>query len=199
MGLVAEVIGEAALIAATRFEADPLDAGLAQNLDHLVPAWRGVAHLERLWAAVDGQIERCLADIHASGGEPARVRDAVGAALEEFLGRQRDVLAAMDADAGQSRASLKVDGGAAANNYLMQSQADLCGCTVLRPRCVETTAAGAAYLAGLAVGFWGSVEEIRSLWAEDRAFVPELPPERRREMLALWQKAVACAAGWAKP
>ena len=123
----------------------------------------------------------------------------IRATLDSIAYQVRDVLAAMDADAGQSRASLKVDGGAAANNYLMQSQADLCGCTVLRPRCVETTAAGAAYLAGLAVGFWGSVEEIRSLWAEDRAFVPELPPERRRELLALWQKAVACAAGWAKP
>ena len=111
------------------------------------------------------------------------------------FGRQ---LAAVAADAGIDLTSLKVDGGASANNYLMQTQADIIDGTVYRPRCVETTAMGAAYLAGLAVGYWNSLDEIRDNWAVDRVFQPRMEDAVREERIRGWRKAVRCAYGWAK-
>ena len=90
-----------------------------------------------------------------------------------------------------------MDGGASANNYLTQTQSDISAAPVLRPRCVETTAMGAAYLAGLAVGYWKDQEEIRQNWAVDRQFVPEISCEERQDRLDHWAKAVSCASGWA--
>lgn len=104
----------------------------------------------------------------------------------------------MRADSGIGLSSLKVDGGASANNYLMQTQADIIGAPVLRPKCVETTAMGAAYLAGLAVGYWSSPEEVVQNWSIDRVFRPELEEEKRRAQIAGWNRAVRCAYGWAK-
>ena len=122
----------------------------------------------------------------------------IRATLDSVAYQVSDVLQAMEADAGKPLSALRVDGGAAANNYLMQTQSDINAQTVLRPKCVETTAMGAAYLAGLAVGYWDSVEEIRSNWSIDRAFAPEISAEQREKRLMGWKKAIACAAGWEK-
>jgi glycerol kinase len=122
----------------------------------------------------------------------------IRATLDSITYQVNDVLRAMESDSGIPLSKLKVDGGAAANNYLMQTQADISSTPVLRPRCVETTATGAAYLAGLAVGFWNSVEEIRSNWAVDRCFEPELTEANRAERLAGWQKAVSASRSWCK-
>ena len=120
----------------------------------------------------------------------------VRATLDSIAYQVRDVLRAMEADAQTKLGALKVDGGAAANNYLLQTQADIMGADVVRPRCVETTALGAAYLAGLGVGYWESTEDIRKNWAADRTFSPEISQEERAARCKGWDKAVACAAGW---
>ena len=120
----------------------------------------------------------------------------IRATLDSIAYQVNDVLSAMEADAGIALSELKVDGGAAANNYLMQTQADISAAPVLRPRCVETTAMGAAYLAGLAVGYWKDLEQIRHNWEVDRRFVPQLPQEERLDRLANWKRAVSCAKGW---
>jgi glycerol kinase len=91
---------------------------------------------------------------------------------------------------------LRVDGGAAANNLLMQFQADLLGVPVVRPRQLESTAQGAAYLAGLAVGYWRDEAELNSLWKADRVFEPSMDAGRREELLAGWAKALGRAKGW---
>ena len=122
----------------------------------------------------------------------------IRATLDSIGYQVNDVLAAMESDSGIALSSLRVDGGASANNYLMQTQADICGAQVLRPRCVETTAMGAAYLAGLAVGYWANLDEIRKNWAVDRNFIPQIIEDDRAKRLKGWQKAVACAAGWAR-
>ena len=122
----------------------------------------------------------------------------IRATLDSIAYQTNDVLSAMEADAEIRLSSLKVDGGASANNYLMQTQADVISAPVLRPRCVETTAMGAAQLAGLAVGYWDSLDEIRRNWGVDRIFQPELSEEARITRLKGWQKAVRCASGWEK-
>ena len=94
--------------------------------------------------------------------------------------------------------TLKVDGGAAANNYLLQTQADISNAPVERPSSVETTALGAAYLAGLAVGFWSGPEELAKKHAIDKMFVPDISEEERRKRLRGWHKAVRCAYNWAR-
>ncbi len=104
----------------------------------------------------------------------------------------------MKADSGIELAALKVDGGASANNYLMQTQADIINAPVNRPQCVETTAMGAAYLAGLAVGYWANKEEVIKNWAIDRTFTPEISEEKRTEMVTAWNKAVKSSYGWSK-
>lgn len=104
----------------------------------------------------------------------------------------------MKVDSGIELAALKVDGGASANNYLMQTQADLIAAPVQRPVCVETTAMGAAYLAGLAVGYWASKDDVIKNWAIDRTFAPAIPAEKREKMIKGWNKAVKCAYAWAK-
>ena len=122
----------------------------------------------------------------------------VRATLDSIAYQTDDVLKAMEADSGIRLNQLKVDGGAAANNYLVQSQADISGAPVLRPKCVETTAMGAAYLAGLAVGYWKDLDEIRQNWAIDRSFSPEISAEDRAARIKGWKKAVRCTEGWAK-
>ena len=120
----------------------------------------------------------------------------IRATLDSIAYQVRDVLAAMQADAKVPLGQLKADGGAAANNYLLQTQADLTDVPVLRPKCVETTALGAAYLAGLAVGYWKDLKDIQQNWTPDRLFKPEITQEERDNRLAGWKKAVSCAAGW---
>ncbi|HEX7512427.1 MAG TPA: glycerol kinase GlpK [Candidatus Methylomirabilis sp.] len=121
------------------------------------------------------------------------------AALEAIAYQSREVLGAALADAGLKLEELRVDGGATANNLLMQFQADVLGTAVVRPVVKETTALGAAYLAGLAVGYWTSREEIANNWEADRRFLPEMDARRREELFAGWRRAVARAAGWALP
>jgi len=112
------------------------------------------------------------------------------ATLEGIALQIGDLVAAMTADLGQPPALLKVDGGAARNNLLMQLQADLVGLPVVRPQTVETTALGAAMLAGLAVGFWRTLDEIKASWREDRRFLQQRPQAWREELLERWRRAV---------
>jgi glycerol kinase len=120
----------------------------------------------------------------------------IRAALESIAYQSRDVLDAMQKDSGIRLASLKVDGGAVANDFLMQFQSDIMGTTVVRPKLIETTALGAAFLAGLAVGFWKSTAELSDKFSIDREFDPSLPAEQREELYAGWQKAVTRAQHW---
>ena len=108
----------------------------------------------------------------------------------------RDVLDAMQRDAGVLLAELKVDGGASANNLLMQFQADILPARVRRPVVQETTALGAAYLAGLAVGYWTDREDLRRNWALDREFVPERDASSREKLYTDWQRAVERSRNW---
>ena len=118
--------------------------------------------------------------------------------MDSIAYQTADVLKAMEADAQMPLAKLKVDGGASANNYLLQSQADISRSTVIRPRCVETTAMGAAYLAGLAVGYWKDLEDIRKNWAVDREFEALISEDETEKKVKGWKKAVACARFWAE-
>lgn len=122
----------------------------------------------------------------------------IRATLESLAYQVNDVLEVMEEESGIRLAALKVDGGASANNFLMQTQANLSYAPVKRPQCVETTAMGAAYLAGIAVGYWKDKEEVKANWAVDRTFEPEIEAKRRKSMLAGWKKAVKYAYGWAK-
>ena len=125
-----------------------------------------------------------------TGGHVAR------AALEAIAFQSADVLAAMERDAGITLTELRVDGGAAANNLLMQFQADLLGVPVVRPRVLETTALGAAYLAGLATGYWASADDVAANRQIDRRFEPSAARERISGMRADWEKAIARAKAW---
>jgi len=120
------------------------------------------------------------------------------AALESIAFQSADVLDAMQKDAGITLTELRVDGGATANDLLMQFQADLLGVPVVRPQVLETTALGAAYLAGLAVGYWNSTDEIAANWRVDRRFEPRMASERVAELRGGWEKAVGRAKGWAR-
>ena len=122
----------------------------------------------------------------------------IRATLESLAYQSADLLLAMEKDSGIRLEALKVDGGASANNFIMQFQSDIIGTPVLRPRCVETTAMGAAYLAGLAVGYWKSKEDVKKNWAIDRTFTPEMGDIERDQKLNGWHRAVRCAFGWAR-
>ena len=120
------------------------------------------------------------------------------ATLEAIALQSRDVLEAMRQDSGITLSALRADGGAAANDLLMQIQADVLGVPVQRPQVLETTALGAAYLAGLAVGFWPNVEALSAQWAVQRTFEPQISEQARAEMIAGWERAVERARGWAQ-
>ena len=122
----------------------------------------------------------------------------IRATLESLAYQTYDIARAMERDSGIHIAELKVDGGACANDFLMQFQSDLVGSDVYRPRCIETTALGAAYLAGLAVGYWTSLEDVRNNWAIDKVFTSKIEEERRISLLNGWHKAVKCALMWAE-
>ncbi|EEV88247.1 glycerol kinase GlpK [Cardiobacterium hominis] len=118
------------------------------------------------------------------------------ATLEGIAFQVYDIVKAMEADAGAQTRELRVDGGASMSDYLMQTQADIFGFDIVRPKTVETTALGAAYLAGLATGYWEDIDSIRKQWKIDKTFTPQLPPERVKEMLHYWHKAVNAARHW---
>lgn len=122
----------------------------------------------------------------------------IRATLESLAFQVNDVISAMQADSGITLSTLKVDGGASANNFLMQFQSDIMGAPVHRPVCVETTAMGAAYLAGLAVGYWESKEAVVKNWQIDKIFRPDMAEAERTELVNGWNKAVKCSYGWAK-
>lgn len=122
----------------------------------------------------------------------------IRAALESLAYQTYDVLKAMEEDSGIKLSELKVDGGACANNFLMQFQSDILGVEVHRPEVIETTALGAAYLAGLAVGYWANKEEVSKNWAVSRKFTPVMEDEKKEELLAGWHEAVNRSLGWSK-
>ena len=122
----------------------------------------------------------------------------IRATLESIAYQGNDVLAAMKADSGIVLSSLKGDGGASANNLLMQLQADISGAPVNRPVCVETTAMGAAYLAGLSVCYWKSTDDIRKNWSVDRTLDPEITQYERDSKVRMWKKAVSYSFNWDK-
>jgi glycerol kinase len=120
------------------------------------------------------------------------------AALDSIAYQTYDVLKAMEADAGIDIKELRVDGGATVNNGLMQFQSDILDCKVVRPRITETTALGAAYLAGLAVGYWNNIEEIQQQWQVDKAFSPQMETAKANELLNGWRRAVKASIAWAE-
>lgn len=122
----------------------------------------------------------------------------IRATLESLAYQVNDILQSMQADSGIKLAALKVDGGASSNSFLMQFQSDICNSPVVRPQCVETTAMGAAYLAGLAVGFWKDKSEVIANSKIERTFVPEMEDEKRKARIKGWNKAVRCAFDWAR-
>lgn len=120
------------------------------------------------------------------------------ATLESIAFQVSDVVQAMKSDSGLGLTALRVDGGACRNNFLMQFQADVLDCIVERPTCLELTALGAAYLAGLAVGFWQSTDELEQVWKVERIFEPQMKKELREELLEYWHRAVTRSLGWIK-
>jgi glycerol kinase len=118
------------------------------------------------------------------------------AVLEATAWQTREVLDAMNADSGVELTALKVDGGMVFNDLLMQFQSDVLGVPVIRPQVAETTALGAAYAAGLAVGFWNAVEDLRANWAKDKEWTPQLDPARRDAEYRMWKKAVTRTFDW---
>jgi glycerol kinase len=122
----------------------------------------------------------------------------IRATVESLAYQVVDVLRVMESEAGVPLRTLKVDGGASANNFLMQFQADLLGTAVVRPSCIETTALGAAYLAGLATGFWKDAQDLKGNWKMEREFTAQISEEERTKLLKGWKKAVRCTFAWAK-
>ena len=122
----------------------------------------------------------------------------IRATLESIAYSANEVIKAMEADAGIPITNVKVDGGASANNFLMQSQSDISNVPIKRPACVETTALGAAYLAGLAVGYWKDQDDVINNWSIDRTFDPEISDEERAKKIKGWNKAVKYAFDWAR-
>jgi glycerol kinase len=118
------------------------------------------------------------------------------AALESIAYQVRDVLVAMEKDSGEPVKELRVDGGATANNFLMQFQSDIIQSGIRRPKIIETTAIGAAFLAGLAVGYWEDMEVLKDLWQSDRDFKPKMDKGKVDHLLHYWQKAVERTKNW---
>jgi glycerol kinase len=141
-------------------------------------------------------------DAYARGSVFGLTRGATGAhlaraALESIAYQSAELVRAMESDAGISLSELRVDGGATANNLLMQFQADILGVSVIRPKVAETTALGAAYLAGLAVGYWRDSTDVSANWQVERRFDPAMSRDRAAALMAGWKKAVERAKGWA--
>ncbi len=120
----------------------------------------------------------------------------IRATVESLAYQVYDILKVMENDAGIQLSDLRVDGGACVNNFLIQFQSDILNINVLRPKCIETTALGAAYLAGLAVGYWRDKDEIRENWSLSRTFKPNIEEEKREKLLKGWHKAVKCTFDW---
>ncbi len=171
-------------------EVEALAASVPDTGDvFLVPAFAGLGTPD--W---DGQARGTLVGM-TRGTQRAHIARA---ALEAIALQTADVFSAMAADSGLALTELRVDGGASRNDLLMQIQANVLGVSVVRSRVTETTALGAAYLAGLATGYWADAQEISTQWQEDRRFEPEWGNERRQQMTQRWREAVARSRAWAK-
>lgn len=120
------------------------------------------------------------------------------AALEGICYQVYDVLMAMENDIHAKPKEIRVDGGAIANNFLMQFQSDICRCPVVRPNVLETTALGAAYLAGLAIGYWKDIDELKEQWCLDKVFNPQMKEDTACKLLNEWHKAVGRSQNWAE-
>ena len=182
-GAVVQWLRDGLGLIATSGEVEKLAARVPDNGGvYLVPAFAGLGapHWD---AAARGAIVGLTRGSNAA--------HLARAALESIAYQSADLLGAMEADAGRRLRELRVDGGAVGNNGLMQFQSDLLRVRVVRPRTTETTALGAAYLAGLAVGFWKSRAEIAALWSADRTFTPAAPPAAMRRLQGEWHRAVA--------
>ncbi|MBI5086935.1 MAG: glycerol kinase GlpK [Acidobacteria bacterium] len=187
-GAVVQWLRDGLKLIRTAPEVEQLAATVADNGGvYLVPAFAGLGapHWDPYARGAILGLTR-----GASAGHVAR------AALESIAYQVTDLVSAMEADSGIHLAELRVDGGAAGNNLLMQFQADLLGVPVVRPGITETTALGAAYLAGLAVGVFSGRDQIQKQWREDRRFDPSMPREKVAELRAKWSKAVARAQSW---
>jgi len=187
-GAVVQWLRDGLGIIRTSAEVETLAASVPDNGGvYLVPAFVGLGAPH--W------------DSYARGAMLGLTRGSTGghiarAALESIAYQTADVLDAMQQDAGLQLSELRVDGGASANNLLMQFQADVLGVPVVRPKITETTALGAAYLAGLAVDYWKGTEEISAQWGVDRRFEPQMAAGRRESLLAGWRKAVERSRRW---
>ncbi|MCA0309937.1 MAG: glycerol kinase GlpK [Proteobacteria bacterium] len=169
---------------------EPLAASVPDTGDvYLVPAFAGLGAPD--W---DGRARGTLVGL-TRGSTRAHIARA---ALEAIALQSADIFGAMSRDSGIALTELRVDGGASRNDLLMQLQADLAGVPVVRPQVTETTALGAAYLAGLATGVWSGGDEITAQWAVDRRFEPRLAESERRARIARWREAVARSRGWAR-
>jgi glycerol kinase len=189
-GAVVQWIRDGLGLVRTAADIEPLAAGVPDNGGvYFVPAFAGLGapHWDAYARGTIVGITR-----GTTAGHIAR------AALESIAYQVTDLLDAMRADAGIPLTELRVDGGAAVNDALMQFQADLLGVAVVRPAVTETTALGAAYLAGLAVGFWPSVEAITGQWKADRRFEPRMAPAAARALRERWSAALQRSRGWAK-
>jgi glycerol kinase len=176
-------------VIASAAESEQLAASLADNEDvYFVPALTGLGAPH--W---DPYARGTILGLTRGTGRAHLVR----AALESIAYQTRDVVDAMSREAGLQLRELRADGGAVANRFLMQFQADLLGVPVEVPAITETTALGAACLAGLAVGFWTSRQELAERWRMARRYEPQMSPARREELQARWRQAVARALGWA--
>ena len=190
-GAVVQWLRDGLGLVKTAAEIEALAAQVTDNGGvYLVPAFAGLGapHWDQYARGLVAGITRGTTSAHLAR-----------AALEGIAYQVHDVLHAMQSDSGIKLKELRVDGGACANNLLMQFQADLLGVPVVRPRVSETTALGAAYLAGLAVGYWKNTAEIAAQWQADRRFVPAMKSPQRKTLLAGWNKALARAKRWEDP
>src|SRR6187397_1796065 len=188
-GAVVQWLRDGLRIIRSAAEIEALAASVPDNGGvYLVPAFAGLGapHCDPYARGVLAGISRGTRAAHLAR-----------AALEGIAYQTYDVLKAMEADAGISIAELRVDGGATINNSLMQFQSDILNTKVIRPKVTETTALGAAYLAGLAVGYWKNVDEIQKQWQVDKTFSPLMNDEKRNEFANGWQRAVNAAIAWA--
>jgi glycerol kinase len=187
-GAVVQWLRDGLRIIRSSGEVEALAASVADNGGvYFVPAFAGLGSPH--W------------DPYARGAIVGLTRGATAghiarAALESIAYQTADVLAAMESDAGIRLKELRVDGGAARNDYLMQFQADVLGVRVVRPRILETTALGAAYLAGLGVGYWKSADELTGQWQAERVFEPKMDRGRAAALLAAWRRAVERSRDW---
>ncbi len=156
---------------------------------YLVPAFVGLG--APYW---DPYARGCIVGLTRGSNKYHIIR----ATLESLAYQSYELIAAMEKDSGIKMGTLKVDGGASDNNFLMQFQSDILNKPVMKPQCIETTALGAAYLAGLAVGYWKNRDEIISNWQLEKQFDPDMDDDKRKKLLKGWEKAVRCSKGWAK-